>query len=386
MSTKTTITDRTADSKERVVFLDWLRVAACLMVIAVHSIEPFYLGGEGTYIRGWTEGVLCTLISSALRAAVPLFVMISAFLLVPVKGSASAFLKRRGMRVAIPLAVWVLLYALIPLPGSDLGAFRTGDNLARVVLNFPDAGGHLWYCYMILGVYLAMPVISPWLAKLSKKEELAVIALWLFTTALPFLRKAAAMVYGKEEVYGEASWNSFGMFYYASGFIGYVIVADYLRKYCSRLNWKKTLAAAVPMWIAGYAVTASWFWSAMPKLFPVNGPIEIAVEMETSWCFSTFGVALTTIAYFLIAIKIKASGKFYRKVVVPLSKISFGIYLMHIFLLCFFMQYTGPWFAQMNQWAGMPLCIAVNVGLTFLTSALLTKLVSYIPGSKYITG
>lgn len=378
--------DADMTKKERIVFLDWLRVAACIMVIAVHSIEPFYLGGEGTFIRSRTEGVLCTLISSALRAAVPLFVMISAFLLVPVKGPASSFFRRRGARVAIPLAVWVMLYALIPLPGSDLGTFRTGDNLARVIMNFPDAGGHLWYCYMILGVYLAMPVISPWLRKLSKKEELAAIALWLFTTALPFLRKAAAALYGKEEVYGEASWNSFGMFYYASGFIGYVIVADYLRRYCSGLSWKKTLTAAVPMWIAGYAVTASWFWNAMPEVFPVNGPIGIAVEMETSWCFSTLGVALTTIAYFLIAMKIKASGRFYRNFVEPLSRISFGIYLMHIFVLCFFMQYTGPWFANMNQWAGMPLCIALNVALTFLTSALLTRLVSRVPGSRYLVG
>ena len=32
-------------NKERVIFLDWLRVIACFMVMAVHSAEPFYLGG-----------------------------------------------------------------------------------------------------------------------------------------------------------------------------------------------------------------------------------------------------------------------------------------------------------------------------------------------------
>ena len=31
--------------RERVVFLDWLRVIACFMVMAIHSAEPFYLGG-----------------------------------------------------------------------------------------------------------------------------------------------------------------------------------------------------------------------------------------------------------------------------------------------------------------------------------------------------
>ena len=33
------------DMKERIVFLDYLRVIACFMVMLVHSIEPFYLGG-----------------------------------------------------------------------------------------------------------------------------------------------------------------------------------------------------------------------------------------------------------------------------------------------------------------------------------------------------
>ena len=35
----------------RIVFLDYLRVAACFMVIFVHSIEPFYLDADGTYTR-----------------------------------------------------------------------------------------------------------------------------------------------------------------------------------------------------------------------------------------------------------------------------------------------------------------------------------------------
>ena len=34
----------------RIVFLDYLRVLACFMVIVVHSCEPFYLGGDGLEI------------------------------------------------------------------------------------------------------------------------------------------------------------------------------------------------------------------------------------------------------------------------------------------------------------------------------------------------
>ena len=39
----------------RIVFLDYLRFIACFMVILVHCIEPFYLGGEGTHISNATN-------------------------------------------------------------------------------------------------------------------------------------------------------------------------------------------------------------------------------------------------------------------------------------------------------------------------------------------
>ena len=70
---------------ERVVFLDYLRVIACFMVITVHCIEPFYLGGEGTLIRNMSDAAWSTFLDSALRAAVPLFVMASSYLLFPLK-------------------------------------------------------------------------------------------------------------------------------------------------------------------------------------------------------------------------------------------------------------------------------------------------------------
>ena len=38
------------EPQERIVWLDWMRIMACFMVMVVHSTEPFYLGGEGSQI------------------------------------------------------------------------------------------------------------------------------------------------------------------------------------------------------------------------------------------------------------------------------------------------------------------------------------------------
>ena len=39
-------------TQNRIVFLDYLRVVACFMVMAIHSAEPFYLGGNHVYGLG----------------------------------------------------------------------------------------------------------------------------------------------------------------------------------------------------------------------------------------------------------------------------------------------------------------------------------------------
>ena len=208
---------------QRIVFLDYLRVVACFMVILVHSIEPFYLGGEGSYIASLSDARWVTFLDSALRCAVPLFVMTSSYLLVPVRCDGITFLKRRFGRVAIPFILWSLLYAIVPMWGSG-GEVDIKGNLSRLVFNLMPHSGHLWFVYMLLGIYIIMPIISPWLERVSKRGEQLFIGAWLISTAIPFIREAASAT-GTAEVWGEASWNEFGMLYYTSGFLGYIVVA-----------------------------------------------------------------------------------------------------------------------------------------------------------------
>lgn len=372
--------------KNRIVFLDWLRVLACLMVILVHCTEPFYLGDGGTLITSRVNGIWATIIDSPFRSAVPLFVLTSSYLLFPVEGSTLHFLKRRFTRVGIPFLFWLLFYAFVPAIGSSLSDYNFMENLKHMVLNFPYAGGHLWFLYMLLGVYLIMPVLSPWVEKISKRGEEWFLTLWLITTLLPYLRRIAFGVYGLPEVWGEACWNEFGILYYFNGFIGYVVMGHYFKKYLPVFSWKTTLTLALPLWIVGYAIVAGGFWYQMPKVFPVQESINLAVDMETTWTYCSLGVVFTTIAYFLIARKFTADGVIYQHLIVPLSKLSYGIYLVHIFLLGWVFGIVSGWFSFLNEWVSTPIIIFVSALLTFTLSALIIKALSYLPGHKYITG
>lgn len=361
----------------RVYFLDYLRVLACFMVILVHCIEPFYLGNGGTLIASQSDALWVTSINSLLRIAVPLFVMISSYLLVPVAGSTTEFYRRRIKRVAIPFIIFSIAYAIIPAWGSG-GEVDIIENLKVLTFNFLPLSGHLWFVYMMLGVYLIMPIISPWLQQVSARGERIFLALWILATAVPFIRELGEAVRGSEGIWGEASWNEFGTLYYVSGFVGYVVAAHYIRTY---IDWgiMRTLCIALPMLVAGYAITAIPFYHAIPDSYPVKASIDLAVDMELSWAFASLGVALQTLAVFLIFRLFKRPCRLYP-LFAHISKRSYGIYLAHMFVLV-------PVFGWVNSWGiATPLVMVISAILTMIITAILVEIVSLLPKSKYIVG
>lgn len=359
----------------RIVFLDYLRVAACFMVILVHACEPLYLGGDGTYIANATDALWVTLIDSALRCAVPLFILTSSYLLFPIQGSVEGFFRRRLSRTLIPLALWSILYAVVPAWGSG-GEIDAAGNLKNLLLNFNMNSGHLWFVYMLIGVYIAMPIFSPWIERVSRRGEEWFLGIWLFSTLVPFLHQAAIALYGRAEVWGECNWNEFGTLYYVSGFMGYVVAGHYIRTYID-WSWRKTLAVAIPAWVVGYAITAGWFYWQIPAEYPVNQSIDLAVHLEQSWRFCSIGVALTALSTFLVFKKLNHSGAAYP-IVEKLSKISYGIYLMHIFVL-------GAVFAMVSGWGlATQWLILLSAILTFVICAGCAWLLSLLPKSKYL--
>jgi len=302
------------------------------MVMFVHACEQYYFGPDGgLHFDSAGDAFWATWIDSACRAAVPLFVMASGYLLFPLTRPTGEFFRRRLVRVAVPFALWCAAYV-----------WRFDGKPVDCLFNFPMAtGGHLWFVPMLLGLYLLMPLLSPWAEKAEEREVRGWLLVWLFTTTFPFLRKLCGLACGAPSfgavpyLYGECPWNGFGAFQYVSGFFGYLLLGLYFRKFVSDLSWKRTLSIAVPLWLAGYAIVGSFFYFRIPGggNFPVSGTYADAVGLEMSWEFCGTGVALTVIGYFLVLRKIGFRGWLYERVIRPLSDVSYGTYLMHIMVL-----------------------------------------------------
>jgi surface polysaccharide O-acyltransferase-like enzyme len=389
-------------TENRVVWVDWLRVAACFMVIVVHATEPFYLGCEGSQILTEADAFWSSLFDCLVRACVPLFIVASSYLQFPLHYSSGEFFRRRAVRVLVPFLLWTAVYAVV--------WGEPAENFKNLLFNFNYAAGHLWFVYMLIGVYLLMPLLSPWAERVGKRELQVYLGIWLFTTLIPLIRdwysggfESLEVIYGVSGLprqaltpfWGEASWNTYGTFYYLSGFIGYLLLGLYLRRFVGELSWKKTLAIAIPSYLAGFAVSFGGFlWRVFEScggVFPATGLVEKAVWWETTWCNDTIGVVLMTVAWLLLFKKIKCSGGFYQKVLLPVSKASYGIYLLHLLVLV-------PICGAMREWLGLglegrlgvwttPVEIVVSAVLGFLASALIAVVAQKIPKiGKYIVG
>lgn len=330
-----------AKDEKREIWLDWLRVTACFMVMATHSCEPFYLGGEGSLILTKADALWVSILNVIPRAAIALFIFTSSYLQFPLHYSAGEFFKRRAKRILVPFIFWSLVYAFVW--GEPV------QNLKDLIWNFNYAAGHLWFVYMLIGVYLIMPLLSPWAEKVGKRELQIYLAIWLFTTIIPLIRQwvggPTPVMYGPSGIpnaaryplWGEASWNAYGVFYYLSGFIGYLLLGLYFRKFVGRLSWVRTLAIAIPSFLAGFAICHFGFLGRVAAdahgMFPVEGPVGLAALWEGPWLNDTFGVALMTLGWVLVFRKIETGGRFYERVLLPVSQASYGMYLCHMLLL-----------------------------------------------------
>jgi surface polysaccharide O-acyltransferase-like enzyme len=344
--------------------LDVLRVIACYMVIQIHAGEFYYIGDGGTVLNT-ADAHAVDWNNSLCRACVPLFVMISGFFLFPV-GDTRTFFKKRFSKVAIPFVLWCVLYALYQyLMGTgDINSMLT--NIIHIPVNYGVEVGHLWFVYMLLGLYLFAPIISPWIQTANRGNMELYLVLWAIAFTIPYIH----LIY--PEIWGEASWNQTPMLYYFSGFLGYAVLAAYIKRFHMEPRaWNYW--AGVILIITGYAITAYGFLHRLPTE-------KYAKTLELTWGFETINVAMMTAGVFLLIknIKIRNTTSAFSKLIIDISAKSYGIYLAHIMVLNAYHSLLDQHFG--SAVTKIPL-IAIS---TFITTYVVIKIISFLPGSKWL--
>ena len=343
-------------SDNRIVWLDVIRCVAMIMVIGVHCIDPFYISPTMRAIPEYTHWA--AIYGSLLRPSVPLFVMMTGLLLLPVKKQPlGKFYKKRIYRVLFPFLIWSVLYSMFPwvtgvlgLPKEIIGDFfcytqgqesqsliDSLKDVAMIPFNFSHKENHMWYIHLLIGLYLYMPFFSAWIENADRKTKRAFLLIWIISLFIPYLKEYVANCLFERSgyVFGTDTWNEFGLFYYFAGFNGYLLLGHYVKK---GNDWSlmKTFILCILMFAVGYYITYTGFSTT------ASNPNATEMEMELFFTFCSPNVLLMTLATFLLLQKVVITNSTVIKVLANMTQCGFGIYMVHYFVVGPFFLLIGP--------------------------------------------
>jgi len=176
------------------------------------------------------------------------------------------------------------------------------------------------------------------------------------------------------EVWGECYWKPTPALCYFSGFIGYVVLAVYIKRFLMVPSLRVD-CIAIGLVVSGYAFTLAGF---LLRLRYVQG----VKNLELTWNVTTPNVAIMTAGLFLLFRNLHGNrgDSLLWRAIDYLSRMSFGMYLAHIIVLNAVHSHLAPMLG--NAFLRIP-TIALT---TFVITYLGIKLLSFLPGSKYLIG
>lgn len=170
---KTLFLGKTVNQK-RIVYMDYLRILATVLVIAVHVMEPAYQQMDG-HTPIW--GILAV-ITSLFCCCNLLFMMISGALLLNGKNeSIWLFYKKRFLKVGIPCFAYYCFYCFYI---NGITAFYPDKWLALIgsfTANNTGMTPHFWLVHVILVFYITAPFFAIMMKAMTEAQKVSLAVL-----------------------------------------------------------------------------------------------------------------------------------------------------------------------------------------------------------------
>lgn len=318
--------------------LDLLRIAGSVAVVCVHAAgATVFARADQRDLTWW----VANLTDSVSRWCVPVFVMVTgALLLRPSRDESLArFYRTRLSKLLPPVLFWSAFY--IALRSYIDGRFDAQDAWNRFVQGTPHF--HLWYLYMLLGLYFVTPWLKRAVAQASDKELKAMAWAGLGLASI------ASMA---NRFHGVQPTTFLALFV---PYIPYLLMGHWFARRATAPapgntgSWMLAATCAV--------VIAASAWA----LVPVLGTRGIDVAYE----FLNPMAILFAVAVFGLGMSATVESPRALAAIAFLAPLTFGVYLIHPFWLTFLYKF-GVHGGAFHPLVGMP---ATVVGALALSAA-----------------
>lgn len=333
---------------KRLVYMDWLRIIAALAVVMIHVSAGVVTDDAQDYKSPWMTGNFYESIS---RWAVPMFVMISGALMLSSTREITilSFLKKRLAKILIPLFAWSVIYYANEVRKDEI-TFSVADFIKR--FSTDDIMYHLWFLYMIAGLYIITPLLKILIQHAKRKDIEYFLILWLFTSVF-------------------SNWLEYFIGYrfeielfFVTHYVGYYVLGYYLFTFDFHAKWRTLMYIGG---IAGFVIT---FFMTYHESLKIDEPLEQFWYDEHSP-----NVLFMVIALFMLFKSAKIGTLKVPWIGTVISHASFGIYLIHILVMqTLYEKFDFVWF-DLHPIIGIP----YKVLLVVTISTILVRFIKKVP-------
>lgn len=328
---------------EKISYISVLRIIATIAVIAIHASSGYLNSSD---ITGF-DWKYANLINSFTRFSVPIFVMLSGALLLAKEEQTGQFYTKRLLKICYPFIFWTIIYFFY---NTNIRELNDDQLISTLVYRFKNgANAHLWYLYMIIGLYLAIPFLQKIIQHATIRELEIFLVLW-FVTLFIFNKNFLTYLPKLDLTF-------------FSSYTGYLVLGYYLRiKNFSAIKWW-CLFASIAIAIGTAYFTYEMSLKAQefrPLLYGYLSPNTVLIATG----LFIFIKSITT------ELKLPKWAEW-------IDRSSFGVYLCHILIL----NYVHP-ILPVGTFLKIPLATFV----TLIASILVTYAIRKLPFGKYISG
>ena len=331
-----------------------MRIAACVGIVILHTVfaaNEYFAGGLTP-----TEDLCSRIVENNMMWAVPTFVMTTGVLQLD-PGKTLTLEKLYGryvLRIVMALVACCILFRLIDMVMDGEQMSLAGLGVAFVELVTGRSWGHLWYLYLLIGIYVLLPFYRMIVAKAMDRELYYLCgAYFLFVSLIPMIEGFGVNI---------AFYISESIIYPLYLFLGYMIYRKILcpGRGLAVLLLILSTAAIVVMDVMKYHMSID-----LPgELFGYASPFVI----------------VQTIAVFTLVFHHTGQRQRGGRMLFTIDGCTFGIYLIHMVFIRMLFRYIG-W----DPYQNMPLLSlpAVILGI-FILSLIIVWCLRKIPGVRWV--
>ena len=345
--------------KNRIVYLDMIRIVSCILVVLVH-VSAYGVNCYDVYSMDFCVANLFHILSFS---GVSLFVMISGALALrqDKETDLKDLLLKKTIYFFLLYYFWKFVYQIVIM--LEEGMVFIPENIKEeLILALVKQRGyyHLWYLPMIAILYMVVPLIKK---SMADKAICKYFICMFFVTALLF---PTLFLYEFKFKYIFVSFFDFNDFSFFGGYLGYFIMGHLLH------NWREEITPLIRSIILGIGILGFVVACVLGTKASIDAGTPV-FSMQTPFVVTNF---FTSVALFcglqMLGGKVSNDEKTTR-VLKNISGLTLGIYLLHPLILNLYLKLRQGIFRCNPIWE-IPLALICTVTVPAVFVAILKKI------------